>query len=120
MCQPKGVCGSGRLMPPPPPVTFSNFFAIAGSETAIANVASARDAPAGRSAGSPNRKPITPVSRNAIGIVSTGRIPAPIGSQSGGRRYAAGADDPDRVPAPAGLAADGRRYAAGADDPDRI
>ena len=45
---------SGSDTPPPPPVTFAKCFAISGSETAMANVASASDTPASRSAGMPN------------------------------------------------------------------
>ena len=54
MSQPeRRLSAAGRFRPPPPPVTFSKRFAIEGSETAIANVASASETPASRSAGNP-------------------------------------------------------------------
>ncbi len=60
-----------------------------GSETATANVARASDTPASLSAGIPNRTPTIPVISPAIGIVKIGRIPSPIGSQSGGSNSSA-------------------------------
>ena len=84
MSQPNGVSGRFRLSPPPPPVTSAKRFIKIGNETAIASVASASEIPPSRSAGMPTMKPTTPVKSAAIGIVNTGRIPSPIGIQSGG------------------------------------
>jgi hypothetical protein len=86
MSHPNGVSGRVMLRPPPPPVTESKRFATVGSDTAIANVASARETPASRRAGMPNRMPTIPVTRPAIGIVNTGVMPSPSGSQPGGSR----------------------------------
>ena len=64
-----------RLIPVPPPVKPSKRLITAGMETAIANVARARYSPDSRRAGIPNRKPATPATSPASGIVQMSFTP---------------------------------------------